>query len=667
MIAYRRDIDGLRALAVVPVILFHADEGLMPGGFVGVDVFFVISGFLITSLLLKDMHAGTYSLLQFYERRIRRIFPALFVMVAGTCMAGTAILMPAELEGLGKSVVSTTLFASNILFWREAGYFDVASHLKPLLHTWSLAVEEQFYIFFPPFLWCVHRWAREMIVGPLALGLVASLAISIYGVHHWPDATFYLPASRAWELLIGALLAAGAFPVATKASTRNILGLLGLALIAYANFSYDSETPFPGINSIAPSLGTALVIHAGTGGTALVNRLLGHRSLVHIGLLSYSLYLWHWPIFVLGGYVLIREPGAIEISVALAATWLCGYASWRYVEQPFRTKSRELTRTKIFVLAAIAMLVSVAIGYILYASRGLPQRLPDAALRLANAPRLHDLSAEACREGTLELFPGHRRACNTGAPDHPLRYAIWGDSHAESMTAAIVESGTSLGMSGLYASKPSCPPLLEVLPSYASAGVLGASCTVFNHEIARRLAALPDLEHVILIGRWSLYIEGERTGREGGATIYVNDADSRENSLAENHRVMAAGMRRTVDFLRGHGLTVHIVAGVPEIGLEVPSVLARARFMQRDIDIRPTRAALQSRQGRADAILGRLADDPAVDLIEPRRVLCDDAYCEVVAPGDHPLYFDTNHLTQRGAARLRPQFAAALARAPLRP
>jgi peptidoglycan/LPS O-acetylase OafA/YrhL len=333
-LGYRADIDGLRAVAVVPVLLFHAGFPAFGGGFVGVDVFLVISGYLITANILGHSDGGRFSVIDFYARRIRRIFPALFAMLLGTAAIGLLVLLPGDLADLGREVSAATAFASNVLYWRETGYFEATAGQKLLLHTWSLAVEEQFYVAFPLLMYLAARAdiSRVLVIaGALAL----SFALALWGVRHEPAATFYLAPTRAWELLLGALLAAGAIPAPARRRVRDGLSLLGLGLIAWGVLAFSPRTPFPGASALVPCLGAALVIHAGAGGRSLGGRLLGSPATVFVGLISYSLYLWHWPLLVLAKYYAVRELTGAEVLAVLLLSVLVATVSWRFVERPF--------------------------------------------------------------------------------------------------------------------------------------------------------------------------------------------------------------------------------------------------------------------------------------------------------------------------------------------
>jgi peptidoglycan/LPS O-acetylase OafA/YrhL len=295
---YRPDIDGLRAVAVLSVLAFHIRLRGIQGGFVGVDVFFVISGYLISSIVFSEIAESRYSVIGFYERRIRRIFPALFAMLAVFSVFAVIYLLPAELVAYGKSTLAATASASNFYFWRHSGYFDSPTSY-PLLHTWSLAVEEQFYILFPLFLLLVRKFFPTRLRPSVIVLFCASLVASAVVVFRYRETAFYMPYTRAWELLLGTILSLGMLPRLPRAWQRNLATLAGIGLIAFSILFYTERMLFPGLSALAPCVGSALIIGAGESGSSLIGKILSWRPIVFIGLISYSLYLWHWPVIVL--------------------------------------------------------------------------------------------------------------------------------------------------------------------------------------------------------------------------------------------------------------------------------------------------------------------------------------------------------------------------------
>jgi len=363
---YRAEIDGLRAFAVLPVILFHAGFNLFSGGFVGVDVFFVISGYLITTILIEENENNKFSLIKFYERRARRILPALFFMILVCIPFSWLWMLPSQAKDFSQSVVAVILFASNILFWMESGYFDESSEEKPLLHTWSLAVEEQYYILFPVFLFLAWRHSKGKIFWLMFALSVISLSLSEWGWRNNATANFYLAPSRAWELLAGSM---AAFIVRKRGVRSNeSLSIIGFLAILFSIVVYDEDTPFPSLYSLVPVVGVVLVVLFADKKTC-VAKILSNRVFVSVGLISYSAYLWHQPFFAFARIKSIEEPGYIVFSCLIFATFLMAYLSWKYVEQPFRNKLR-FSAKYIFSFSAFSSVLFIVIGSIGYVTNG---------------------------------------------------------------------------------------------------------------------------------------------------------------------------------------------------------------------------------------------------------------------------------------------------------
>ena len=337
---YRPEIDGLRALAVVPVILFHAGFETFSGGFVGVDVFFVISGYLITSIVLEDIRGPGFSIARFYERRARRILPALFVVCFACIPAAWLLMSPWEYKDFSQSLLAVAVFASNILFWIKTDYFDAATELKPLLHTWSLAVEEQFYLVFPLLLVGLVRFGYRAMFTVLSALAAASLVLSIAWTNIEPAGAFYLIPTRAWELGVGGIVAvAQSRWRPTRSWATNVATAGGVALILLAIVSFDEFTPFPGYLAAVPVIGTALIIHFGSE-ASWVSPLLRHPAPVTVGLASYSLYLWHQPALAFLRLSTPYEPSLPKVLLTLLAVAALSFATWKYVESPFRNRRR---------------------------------------------------------------------------------------------------------------------------------------------------------------------------------------------------------------------------------------------------------------------------------------------------------------------------------------
>lgn len=366
---YRPEIDGLRAIAVLPVLFFHAGFELFAGGFVGVDIFFVISGYLITSIILKEKLANTFTIANFYERRARRILPALFFIMICCVPAAFILMTPSELKDFGLSLSATSLFGSNILFWQDSGYFAGPNELKPLLHTWSLAVEEQYYLFFPIFLMLIWRFGLKWIAGILMLLAVVSLLISHWAAFNAPVANFYLLPTRGWELLLGVF---AAFYILYKDYSfkfasplvSEIAGVIGIFLIIFSIFSFDESTPFPSFWALIPTFGTVLIILFSTPKT-LVGRFLSIKFIVATGLISYSLYLWHQPIFAFSRMYSSDHLSPLTLIFLIALSFFLAYVSWRYVEKIFREKNK-ISRRSIFISSILGSILFIVIGALIY-------------------------------------------------------------------------------------------------------------------------------------------------------------------------------------------------------------------------------------------------------------------------------------------------------------
>ncbi len=525
MLAYRSDIDGLRAVAVGAVVLYHADLAGFSGGFVGVDVFFVISGYLITAILRQDLERGRFSIATFYERRIRRIFPALFVMLAATGGAASIILLPHEMADFGRSLIAATMFVSNVFFHQTADYFAGPAHLKPLLHTWSLSVEEQFYVVFPLAMWGIAKWGRGrwgLFLWPV---LVASFALAAWGAHARPQGTFYLAPMRAWELLIGAVLATGCVPAIRTRWIAQAMGAAGIAMIALPVMLYSEATVFPGAGALLPCLGAAALIHSGGAAATWTSRLLSLGPMVRLGLVSYSLYLWHWPVLVLArieaGGQLTAQAAAVAVGVSLALAFL----SWRYVEGPFRGKGTVGSRRRVFAGAALAMTAAISCGAAAHVSGGWPGRFPDYA-RPEIAGKAH-MNEGTCflRSDQLSSDYGGVERCTFGRG--ATKVVVWGDSFAAHLVPGL-QAAAAEAMEVVQITASACPPVIGFKP------VSRPACAAFNDAaVAAIERTRPDV--VVLSGRWELYpgqrlsldllqATLDRVGRTGAKVLVVGHA-----------------------------------------------------------------------------------------------------------------------------------------------
>ena len=639
---YRSDIDGLRAVAVVPVVLFHARVPMFGGGFVGVDVFFVISGYLITSLIASEMAAGHFSFMDFYERQIRRIFPALFAVMSFCAVFGWFIMTPDDYKRLGQSIIATTLFVSNILFWSQAGYFDTPAAEKPLLHTWSLAVEEQFYATFPLYLFMVARFFPRHRLAITGVATLASFLLAVWAVHPYPGATFYFGPTRAWELLLGALLAMGAVPSIEGRSLRNAAAFAGVGLIAVAIFGYSKDTTFPGFAATLPTLGAVLIIWSGTNAATPVSGLLSTRPLVFIGKLSYSWYLWHFCLLAFGNYLTVAGLGTLEAIIVVLASLLLSVVSWRYIEQPVRRRRwKTFDRPKLFATAAVSMCAFVGLGLWINVNRGLPWRLgPDRMESFVAASEFAE-SRDKCRIDDQSL---HVEFCKAGTGAGDPRFILWGDSHAEALRIAIDQAAVSRGESGVFAGRGGCAPLAET--ERLDAGV----CREVNHKILDFILSTPSIETVILAGRWGLWAEGTRYKREDRKPSFVRigTAEDMHSDAPNNRASFVKGMERTLALLSAAGKKIWLIGPVPEVGYDVPkSIYLDKLGFGGAMDIRPTHDEFNLRQQFVVSSFHQFAKTYPVKIIWPHEALCDPTKCDVQR-GGRPLYSDDNHLSPSG-------------------
>jgi peptidoglycan/LPS O-acetylase OafA/YrhL len=645
---YRPDVDGLRAVAIVSVVLYHYGFWPFTGGFAGVDMFFVISGFLITGLIHREMAEGHFSIRHFYERRIRRIFPALFAMLAAATVAATIVLFPSDFERYADSLFATAFFASNFEFWREVGYFDVGAEWKPLLHLWSIAVEEQFYLVFPALLLLIGTGSRPRLLIVTSTLFVLSLAFSIWAVAHAPSTAFYLLPSRFWELMLGGMLALAQLPQPSSRIARESIGIAGLGMIAIAVFFYNRWQPFPGAYALLPCVGAALLIYAGETPT-LTHRLLSAKPFVFVGLISYSLYLWHWPLLVFTQIALNRvllpwESGALVVLSVVLAT-----LSWRYIETPFRRRS-DIGRAPLFGGAAAAMAITALCGAGVAYANGLPQRLQPEIRAILAEEANHEPRMDICFGLTAhDVRAG--RLCRIGSTQtKTTSFLLWGDSHADALLPAVEAVAIQHGRAGLFAGTNSCAPLLGVTRPDS------LKCKPFNDAVAR-LAMNPDIRDVILDARWSKNAYGTARG-EGDGRVTPYDDEGRGTDLASTEAVFYRGLERTVRALTGAGKRVIIVASVPEAGFSVPRVMAHLRMAgNKTQPTRDLKEFLAHQKFVFDA-LAAMQKKYGAKILYPHQILCASGAC-ALAMNDRPLYRDEHHLSVFGAMQLTPIVAQA--------
>lgn len=588
---YRSDIDGLRFLAIIPVVLYHAEIPGFSGGFVGVDVFFVISGYLITKIILNELQLGEFSIIRFYERRIRRIFPALFSVIAFVCIFSPAALLPSDLRKLPYEIIGALAFIANIVFWKQSGYFEAATEEKPLLHTWSLGVEEQFYIFAPLILWVFVIYARKLLLPVIFGATITSLMLCVVFTPISPTSAFYLLPFRAWELLVGSFIAASALTSSHRLPShlREGIALIGMALLLYATFTYDASTPFPGYVATVPVIGSALIIIYGQG--SLVGRILSIRPLVFIGLISYSLYLWHWPLIVFFEDWNLLESLNGRLFVVIVSVFFA-FISWKFIETPFRNTSN-WPGPRIFKFTAASSAIIVFVTFGLYLTNGWPSRFSPEIVAF-DASR-DDISPERERCHTKSVKDLCRLGTKNGEEPSTI---LWADSHGVEIAAALAEAGLPL----IQATSSSCPPAIGLHVNNRP------KCHSHNKEVLSYIMS-NNIENVIL------------------TSYYVGN----------DHPDFWRGMKETILTLKSAKKNVIVIGPAPSFGVNIPSYLSKGN-----------REPMPYKNISPD-FYKNIENAPIVSLIDK---FCSEGVCSTIVENSSIL-FDDNHISMTAARSIQ--------------
>jgi len=632
---YRPDIDGLRALAVLAVMGFHAFPVWVKAGFVGVDIFFVISAYLITTLLLLNLKRGQFSYVRFYIRRINRLFPALLLILVASLVAGWFLLTAFEYKLFGKHVAAASVYVSNLLLWHEAGYFDIESELKPLLHLWSLAVEEQFYLVWPPIL--AFAWRRKWNL-PAMLGaiLALSFAADLFELDRNAVATFFSPATRFWELAAGGLLATleeRRIDPLPGVRAKSLLSMAGIVLLGAGLATIDGNTPFPDWAALLPCGGTFLLIAAGP--TAWLNRrVLALRPLVAIGLISYPLYLWHWPLLSFAHIFDTATPSLPTRTALAALSFPLAAATYHFVEKPIRFGAGGGGKAAIL----LGLLLTIgALGVGVYASQGFPGRTIVNQKR-APVDRGHGDPVPPCA-GRENLPPLVADICvshlNAGAG---RRVVLWGDSHAAVWAMPIVRLAQQRGFELYVLRHDGCPPIEGVWRPANNASITLCETPDIMRRIEDGVMALaPDV--VVLAARWTLYSHGwVINGRMQKANGFLLDRPLGVATADTSQAALAREIPDSIGRLQAHGIRVVLIKNPPVLRWEITNI----RKSLAEIQVTAAEHAAWDRF--TDAIFARLKD---VAIFDPATDLCHDT-CAVERDGK-VLYFDDNHLSATGA------------------
>ncbi len=616
---YRAEIDGLRALAAIPVILFHAGFELFSGGFVGVDVFFVISGYLITTILIEDIENKRFSIVNFYERRARRILPALFFVMLVCIPFAWMWMLPSQMKDFSQSLVAVSLFASNILFWQESGYFDAAAEEKPLLHTWSLAVEEQYYVLFPIFLILAWRFGKSRVFWMIVVMAAISLLLSEWEWRKQPTANFYLAPTRAWELFAGSI---AAFVVQKQGVQKNnLLALVGLVAIIFSIFFYDETTPFPSVYALVPVLGVVLLVLYAEKET-IAAKLLSTKGIVGIGLISYSAYLWHQPLFAFARIRSLEHPSLLYMSVLSLSSLLLAYFSWRFIEAPFRNNNF-VTRSQIFSVSGTFLIAFMIFGYaghkeIINSNYSIEKFSnwrdinPCAVTQNNTAENLTDNILSECLEGDTN-------------------YILLGDSHAESLSQAFRNVINEEGGRLLSLLDIGCLPVLGTtrIP-------LQQQC-LLNKENYWQMVRQTNAT-VILSSRWRLNLVGPRFDNKEGGVEY---GKSGLNHVIDKSDDIISHVEKFISDVALNRRVI-IISQIPEAGWNVPERNAR---LGGKTTITTSFDVYKSANEPIINLFERLANNPNIDVINVENIICNTDFNErcLNSIDGSSLYRDDDH------------------------
>jgi peptidoglycan/LPS O-acetylase OafA/YrhL len=649
-LGYRRDIDGLRAIAVLAVVAFHCGCPWLRGGFIGVDIFFVISGYLICSIIFRETQQGTFSIARFYKRRCKRILPALAVVLLFCFGMAALVLSPLEAHRLGDSGIAAALSSSNILFIFRSGYFAEGAPTTPLLMTWSLAVEEQFYLAFPLIMILLQRTSRRGQLLCLTGLSVASLLACVYAEFHLPVWNFYLPVTRAWELGAGTILAvwqSGTLRFKSAVSWKTeILGAVGILIVICSMMVYSPHTRFPGYEAALPVLGTLLLL-ASAG--SRVNRMLETRPLVAVGLISYSLYLWHWPLLSFAEVLSTKPLHTRTIAILMLFAFLAASLSYIFVEKPFRQRKESSTRSVLLAYAALIVFLAT-VGGIFSATHGLGLRDPTlyAIESRAALDRHHPCisSGSYLRMSALCVPPAR-----TNVP----AIALLGDSHAEAISEILRGYASRQGWQLVVLTREKCPPTQG---ETRLSNVPIEPCREFNRSALKYIRSRPDIQVIFLTAGW------------GG--VYIADryqtapADQNMQQSAANLKI---GLQSEVGALEAAGKHVIVMDDVPGLTFDpAASVryehIAARRFLNRILLSDPPDLGSGDSEDRSLAVTPSAvvaseqlaaikSADAGLTLIDPKNVLCSDTQCFFTNKSD--LYYaDSSHISRMGALKLLP-------------
>lgn len=673
---YRPDIDGLRAVAILAVVGFHAFPNWLHGGFIGVDIFFVISGYLISTIIMGSLERNSFSFVEFYVRRINRIFPALLLVLVACFAFGWFALLSDEYKQLGKHIAGGAGFISNYLFWGESGYFDNTAETKPLLHLWSLGIEEQFYIVWPLLLWFVWKKKFNLLTVTLLIALISfGLNVAKVSGGHLVDA-FYSPQTRFWELLIGSILAYTTLhhqtmfartkhqldiwlgkiiyahaPEANGKTLRNVQSLLGATFFTIGFVLITREGRFPGYWAALPTLGCVLIISAGT--QAWFNRVvLSNKVLVWFGLISFPLYLWHWPLLsfarIVGGETPSREIRITAVLIAIILSWL----TYRLIEKPIRFGRHG--KAKSYTLLVLMVVVGY-MGYNSFKRDGLPFRAFTKKNELYTKTIVRSSREKECFEIPFAFEKSGDWYCQLGERSIPPSYFAYGDSHALSLVPALEKYGIEHKVNLLFTGTSGCPPLLGIQSERGADGIAKFNCQKLNERIFEYVKT-NNIKSVLLIARWTYYTGGTTRPDEING-ISAKTKDSPFSLSGKN--AFEYGIHQTVERYKKIGVQIYFVEDNPQQEIDPTDALKKSRLTDSTINqFSVATTEHKNNQSWVSAQLSKLSPETA-SVINFNELLCETERCPLAKDGKF-LYFDDDHLSIDGAMLLYPHLVKAL-------
>jgi len=640
---YRSEIDGLRGIAILGVLANHVDSNLLSGGFVGVDVFFVISGYLITSILLRDAGKGSISFTRFFARRVRRLLPAGAVMCAVVVLISSFVLLPREFKDLGASLVAFAAFTSNVLFWRWDDYFAGQTRTWPLLHTWSLAIEEQFYLIFPWIVPVIARQSRRLQASALGCLFLVSFGISVWQSHHDHRSAYYLLPSRAWELVAGALCAVAPTTIVLPRVVGNALECAFAAAVVLPMAAYSEQTVFPGWAAFVPVVGTCGLILMTNGSGGPLQGALSRPWLVWVGKVSYSLYLWHWPLLTLIRYPWSGMAGSCPWAVpyvAGAVSFPVAWFSYRYIETPGR--SAGLSDRRALIGWAASAGVMIGCGLLIHQSGGLPQRLSAAAVQMgAGTADFQDRRRETIDLPIAVVNDGVMPRLGVRSNAAPPAFVLWGDSHADALVPAFDVAAKEWGLSGIALTRGATPPLV---------GITSSNPGRHPPQWDFRDAAIKRIERerpscVVLAARWSSLLKCDLS-RDGQVAC----------TPEERCAFVAQSFKETIDKLSGAGAShIWILGEVPTQRFNVPKQLGlRELFGWQDVTPRSFADHQAALAPMAKAFESMVNDN--VSYLDLGQVVTQACHKGLLINGS-PAYCDDTHLSATAARNIRSQLS----------